>query len=290
MKTIIKLPILTMSFFIILIGIFILIYNLGLIKQDKLDFLLRLWPVILIISGAFLYINSLQNRRHYKLAKSKQKDYEFQPTLNKKELQLKLSFAYGDLWLGSGEKNYKLITEQAQSLSEPEFTQLEQDNTPSLSILMNKPIFPSPIPLKNIWKLFCNPEDTLHLDIDAHEANLNLDLTELKIESFNFKGNTGYHEIMFGEKQNKLKGKIYSSSTSLSILFSANVLIKLKLMNHFCRINYPQGDFIKQENGIFVHQNNHLAANKIIELTVDGPLKILNIDFKEPISLKDSNS
>ena len=146
---------------------------------------------------------------------------------------------------------------------------------------MEKPLFPSPVSLKNKWDFFCSSEDILNLGINAHESNINLDLRALKLETLSFKGNNGYHEILFGDRQKKLKGDIYSSSASLSLIFFADIYIKLKLLNHFCRINYPQGDFEKHENGIFTHCSKN--TNQSIEIIVDGPLKCLNIDVNYKI-------
>ena len=89
----------------------------------------------------------------------------------------------------------------------------------------------------------------------------------------------GSEEIFFGVPQKKLAGQIYCASGDISIFLPSGVFTWVRLLNPFCRVEYPQGDIEKREDGSLVTRAV-ADSQSSIELTVDGPLRRLVLDIE----------
>ena len=66
----------------------------------------------------------------------------------------------------------------------------------------------------------------------------------------------------------------------MSIIIPQDLFARIKLLNQFCHIDYPQGDFVKHEDGVFTYSGSD-KKTKTAEITIDGPVNHLFIDIDE---------
>ncbi len=275
-----KLSLFIIAIFIIIIGLFLLIFNFNLIDENILNLILNLWPLILIILGSLLFYDSFRKKRFRKNKNIRKTEYPFNFPNKINEIQYNIKFSYGELWIGPALDKIQLVTVRNDIFPEPDITRDEYSTIPCINIAINKPILPSPVLLTNLWNLFCNLDVKHNFNITIHESDLFLDLKNIPVENLKLKADLGNHKIIIGDKQRKFKGKIYSYSKKLSLIIPHNIFAKIQLLNQFCHINYPQGDFKKDEDGIFIYNANKNKA-KTIEIIVDGPVNNLILDIEE---------
>jgi hypothetical protein len=153
----------------------------------------------------------------------------------------------------------------------------------SLSVAMSQPIFPSHFQLRNTWRLALERSLPLRLVLDLHEASLFLDLRDLTIDSLEMRAGTGRQEIFFGQRPRKVSARLYSSSGDLTIVLPARTFFRVRLLNPFCRVDYPQGDLEKREDGSLVSTSADEAEGSV-DIELDGPIKNLVLDVEESAS------
>jgi len=286
MNKITKKIIIVIAISCIFIGALSTAYYLNLIPEQLIKMstvLINLWPLALIIAGIIFVIDSIKKR-----------NYLYKYELNKKIITLpshkkaqyvchEIYFAFGALNIeGSSNSSSQLVYEQISSIPEPQITHQLIGNTFNIKINKLKPYFIQHLRIGKNWliKLFTNVP--YQFNINLHEADLYADLHLLKIEKLYLKADSGIHQIIFGKNQKKTSATIYGASSKLSIIIPNNTFLRLKLLNPFCRLEYPQGDFEKREDGLLISKLSH-SDFALIELTVDGPLKNLFIDIDETI-------
>ena len=150
----------------------------------------------------------------------------------------------------------------------------------SVSLAMSQPMFPSHFQLHNTWGLSLPGRIPLRLTLDLHEASLSLDMRGLVIDSLDVKADAGPQEIIFGRPSHKLSARLYSSSSDLTIVLPARTHARLRLLNPFCRVDYPQGDLEKRDDGSLVSTSADPAAGTI-DVAIDGPIKNLVLDVED---------
>ncbi len=198
-----------------------------------------------------------------------------------KEIQYNIKFSYGELIIGPAmDQKIQLITEKNDVFPEPIISMDDFGTIPCINISINKPILPSPVLLVHQWNLLCNLNIKHNFDIKIHEADLLLDFKNIPIENLKLRANLGNHKIILEDNQNKFKGSIYSYSKELSLILPQNIFARIRLLNQFCHIDYPQGDFTKSEDGVFIY-NAKKNKSKNIEFIVEGTVNNLIIDIDD---------
>lgn len=280
MHTTFKISLLISAVFIIIIGLFLLIYNLNLINESILIFIINLWPLLLIISGSLLFFDSFRKKRFRKKKEIITKDFPLDLYSRKNEIQFNIKFSYGEFYIESAKDKIHLTTIQNDFFPEPVINLDNNGTLPCIDISISKPLLPSPVFLIHKWNLFCKEDIKHNFNIEIHESDILLDFLNIPVETLRLKGDLGNHKIIIGNKQNKFNGKIYSYSKNLTLVLPQNIFAKIHLLNQFCRIDYPQGDFTKSEDGIFVYNAD---KSKTIEILIDGPVNHLLIDIEDKI-------
>lgn len=113
-----------------------------------------------------------------------------------------------------------------------------------------------------------------------HEADLHMDLRRLHVESLDLRTDSGAQEVLLGRPRRKLLGQIYSSGSDLSLVLPSRVFALVRLLNPFCKVDYPQGDLEKKEDGSFITPAAADAKGSV-EIAVDGPIRNLVLDIEE---------
>jgi hypothetical protein len=268
------------SGFLILLGIILFIHNIGIIPQSLSNFVINLWPLILIICGVLVLIDTLKKREFSRKHSIKEKLLALPQSEKAVDQKMKISFSYGKFTLlSSNREQQELLYDETGPVNPPKIDKQIVGKTLFLKILKTQPLFPAYFQLRNNWYMRLLKDVPLQLDLKLHEADLLLDLRELTIENLNIKAGYGVHNIFFGKTNERIRGSIYSSSTLLSINIPHNVFLQLKLFNPFCHMEYPQGDFRKRDDGSIISSAKQEYVGTI-ELTIDGPLRQISIDIE----------
>ena len=272
--------VLLVSLFCLVIGLFLLGYNLHVITEGATAVALNLWPVLLVGAGILLVVDSAKKRRFTRSADIEARDHDLPIPETARELGCRVQFSYGRLFLGAAPGEARLRTEQVAATAGPAISSETIGGTASVSLLMNQPFFPAHFQLHNTWRLSLPPSLPLRLVLDLHEASLFLDLRELRVDSLEMKADTGQQEIYFCKPQHTLSARLYSSSSDLTVIFPSRTFVHVRLLNPFCRVDYPQGDLEKREDGSLVSSAAPQSAGSI-DIDIDGPIKNLVLDVEE---------
>jgi hypothetical protein len=274
---------LLVSLFCLAIGLFLLGYNLGAITEDATTFALNLWPVLLVLAGIILVVDSAKKSRFTRHSDIETREQPLPIPPGTREVSCAVQFSYGRLFVGPADGSARLRTEQVGSTPLPTISTEVMGSAASLSVTMSQPIFPSHFQLSNTWRLALERSLPMRLTLDLHEASLFLDLRELAIDSLEMRADTGRQEIFFGRRPRKVSARLYSSSGDLTIVLPARAFFRVRLLNPFCRVDYPQGDLEKREDGSLVSTSADEAAGSI-DIELDGPIKNLVLDVDEAAS------
>ncbi len=272
---------LLVSLFCLAIGLFLLGYNLGAITEDATAFALNLWPVLLVAAGILLVVDSAKKSMFTRSSGLEVREHPLPIPPGAREVSCAVQFSYGRLYVGAADGAARLRSEQASSAPLPAISSEMMGAAVGLSVAMSQPFFPSHLQLNNTWRLALDRSLPLRLALDLHEASLFLDLRELSIDSLEMRADTGRQEIFFGHRPRKVSARLYSSSTDLTIVLPARVFVRVRLLNPFCRVDYPQGDLEKREDGSLVSTSADEAAGSI-DIELDGAIKNLVLDLEEP--------
>lgn len=270
------------SIFSLVIGLFLLGYNLHFISEEARSAALNLWPVLLVIAGIMLVFDSTKKRvsAHASSVRTLQFPIPIPPAAT--ELAFRVQFSYGRLVVGCAAGPPCLVTEQVGSGSSPAITQQILGDRTEISIAIGQPLFPSHFQLRNTWRLDLPRAIMLRLAVQLHEADLRMDLRGLEVESLDMRTDSGAQEILLGKPRKKLSGQIYSSGSDLSLVLPARVFAWVRLLNPFCRVDYPQGDLEKREDGSLVTPTAG-DTQGTVEIAVDGPIHNLVLDVEDDV-------
>ena len=271
---------LLISIFSLVIGLFLLGYNLQFISQQSISIALNLWPVLLVIAG-FMLVTDSATKRVFAGAASVITE-QFPLTVNdaSSELALRVQFSYGKLLAAWSADAPRLVTEHRGMGAAPAITHEMVGERREVFIAMTQPLFPANVLLKNTWRLDLPSGLPLRLFLQLHEADLRMDLRKLDVESLDLRAESGTQEVLLGRPQRKLTGQIYATGSSLSVVLPANVFARVRLLNPFCRVDYPQGDLEKRQDGSLVTPSTP-DSRVSVEIDVDGPLRNLVLDIEE---------
>jgi hypothetical protein len=268
------------SAFCLILGLFLLGSNLLLIPQKGREVAVALWPVLLVLAGILLVTDSYRKRRFTRSTLSQSRSFPLNVPGEAGALLCRLGFSYGTVSVGAAANAPALVVKQFGSSGDPSIQRETRGATAVFSLDMAKPLFPTSFQLLNSWELSLPRDLPLSLELNLHEADLLLDLRALNVESMDIRADSREQKILIGALQRKLVGQIFSSATSLSLTLPSGIYIRVMLLNPFCRIDYPQGDFEKREDGSFESLAS-LERQRSVEITIDGPIKNLVLDVEE---------
>lgn len=271
---------LLVSVFSLVLGLFLLGYNLRFISDTAKSIALNLWPVLLVLAGIMLVIDSVKKRRFTRVSATTTRKFPFRIEKASRELSCRVQFSYGRLVLGPTRGDPLLVTEHTGPTIPPQISQETVGGLEEISIAMSQPLFPPYFQLQNNWRLDLSRSLPLTLSLQLHAADLHMDLRQLNVESLELSTDSGTQQILFGAPRKKLAGQIYCANGDLSLILSPGVFTWVRLLNPFCRVDYPQGDFEKREDGSLVTQSV-ADSQSSIELTVDGPIRKLVLDIED---------
>jgi hypothetical protein len=261
------------------IGLFLLGYNLRIISESAVSIVVNLWPVLLVIGGIFLLFDSTRKRITTGEAAPTTREFALPLDGAPTEVACHIQFSYGTLRVASGAA--RLLTEQHGTAPEPTITRQVLGQRSEIGIVAGQPLFPSHFQLHNRWSLELPERMPLRLSVHLHESNLHMDLRALEIESLTLRAEAGVQEILLGKPRRTVKAQLYSSGGSLSLTLPADVFTWVRLLNPFCRVDYPQGDLMRREDGSFVTTGEQ-KSRESVEIEVDGPLRTLVLDITDP--------
>ncbi len=110
---------LLVALFSLVIGLFLLGYNLQLISDPLKTTVVNLWPLLLVIAGIMLVLDSSRKRAITRVSGVRSRSYPISVPPTAAELELKVQFAYGRLVVGAGGECIRLVTEQMDPRSQP---------------------------------------------------------------------------------------------------------------------------------------------------------------------------
>jgi len=270
--------VLLLSLFCTVLGFFLLGYNLQIVSERAMATALNLWPATLMVAGVMLIVDSAKKQRFTRASGLHVREFPLPMPAN--ELSCRVQFSYGRLFVGSTDGPPGLVTEHIGHAIEPSVNHETLGGVSDLSIAMTQPLFPAHFQLRNTWRLALARGFPTRLACHLHEADLGMDLRGLSVESLELKTDSGRQEILLGRLCKKLSVDIFSSSTDLTIVLPSKMFLRVRFLNPFCRVDYPQGDLEKREDGSLV---STAASDNTgsIEINIDGPLKNIVLDIEE---------
>lgn len=270
---------LLVSAFSLVIGLFLLGYNLRVISDDAKNIALNLWPLILILTGIMLFVDSAKKRRFTRASTATTRQFPIQLESAAREVSCRMQFSYGRLVIGASRGEARLITEQVGPVIAPSISHETVGSVAEIAIAMSQPLFPAHFQLRNTWRLEMCRDLPLSLALQLHAVSLTMDLRQLNVESLDLTSDSGSQEILLGPPRKKFSGQLYCASGDLSILLPSGVFAWVRLLNPFCRVDYPQGDMEKREDGSLVTASK-TSGQSSMEITIDGPIRSLVLDIE----------
>jgi hypothetical protein len=268
------------SGFLLVIGLFLLAYNLELIPESDVTTALNLWPLLLVLAGFMLVGDSTRKRVSAQASRRSTQEYALPFESGFTELGMRVQFSYGKLFAEPAATTPRLVVESFDSRPAPTIRQDVVGDRSDVSIGVSQPLFPSHVEMGSTWRLQLPRAVPLRLSFQLHEADMRLDLRRLTVESIDLRTDSGTQEVLLGPPRAKLNGQIYCSGSNLSLVLPPNVFAMVRLLNPFCRVDFPQGDLERREDGSLITPRTADSRGKV-EIDVDGPIRALVLDIGE---------
>jgi hypothetical protein len=268
------------SGFCLVIGLFLLGFNLDLISSEAMNAALNFWPLLLVLAGFMLVVDSARKRVSASSSRVTTQEFALPLAAGSSELAMRVQFSYGKLFAEPAIALPRLVTETIEPRPAPAIRHEIVGKRSDISITVNQPVFPSHLKTGNTWRLQLPRNVPLRLSMQLHEADMRLDLRELAVEALDLRADSGSQEVLLGLPREKLNGQIYCSGSNLSLILPARVFAHVRLLNPFCRVDFPQGDLERREDGSLITPRS--AENRgSVEIEVDGPIRSLVLDIEE---------
>ena len=268
------------SAFCLVIGLFLLAFNLQFISASAMTMALNLWPLLLVIAGLMLVLDSAKKGVSARALHLTTQEFALPIEQDCSELALRVSFSYGKLLAETADGVPRLVTQTIEPRPAPAVRHDRVGNRNDISITVNQPLFPSHVKGGNTWRLQLPRDVPLRLSMELHEADMHLDLRELDVETLELRADSGTQELILGLPRENLNGHIYSSGSNVSLVLPARVFAHVRLLNPFCRVDFPQGDLERREDGSLVTPRRPDSRGSV-EIEVDGPIRSLVLDMEE---------
>jgi hypothetical protein len=272
---------LLVSIFSLVIGLFLLGYNYHFISEEAKSIAINLWPILLVIAGIMLVVDSARKRVSTGASAVQTLRFPIPLSPSSTDIAFRVQFSYGRLVVGCASGEPRLVTEQVGHGAPPTISQQSLGDSSEVTIAISQPLFPAHFQLRNTWRLELPPAVPLRLFLQLHEADLRMDLRKLDVEGLELRTDSGAQEVFLNRPRKKLSGEIYSSGGDLSLVLPARVFAWVRFLNPFCRVDYPQGDLEKREDGSLVTPTA-LPTHGSVEIAVDGPIRTLVLDIEDP--------
>ena len=282
MHALAKRIVLLVSIFSLVAGLFLLGYNLSFLSRDTMTMVLNFWPLLLVAAGFLLLFDSTKKRVFAHATGTATRRFPLPLDEGCSELSCTVQFSYGSITTRDAAGQAVLTTEQTAPAVAPAITREVVGARNAVSVAMTQPLFPSQPQASNAWTLELPGGIPLRIAMKLHEAELLMDLRRLDVEALDLRVEAGRQEIRLGRPERKLTGSIYSSGSNVSLLLPARVFAWVRLLNPFCRVDYPQGDLEKREDGSLITPH-HPDSRGSIEIDVDGPIRSLFIDIEDTV-------
>ena len=133
---------LLVSVFSLVLGLFLLGYNLRVISDTAKSIALSLWPVLMVLAGIMLVIDSVKKRRFTRVSSTTTRKFPIHIEKASRELSCRVQFSYGRLVLGPAPGEPLLVTEHAGPAIPPQISQETVGGLAEISIAMSQPLFP----------------------------------------------------------------------------------------------------------------------------------------------------
>lgn len=244
-----------------------------------MEVVLKLWPLTLILAGLLFLWNSFSRRRYLKLNPPVEKELAITYPTKIHEARIDLVYAFGYISLQSQEgltSSLKFL--QFGSLPEPMLEIETLGNLAAVKLYKPKQLFSATGNIRSNWQLFLAKEIRHTLNLRLAEADCLLDLRALDTRELSLYAGNGRHTIFFPSLPDKFIASLYCASENLFLNFPDNSFVKISLVNPFCAVDFPQGDFEKKADGS-IFSVFSAEAKGLIEIAVDGPLRRLTIDL-----------
>ena len=268
------------SGFSLVIGLFLLASNLELISASAVTTALNLWPLLLVLAGFMLVRDSTRKRVSAQASRRSTQEYALPFEPGSAELGLHVQFSYGKLVAEPAGSAPRLVIESYDNRPAPTIRKDDMGDHSDISIAVSQPLFPSHGKMGSTWRLQLPVAVPLRLSLQLHEADMRLDLRRLVVESLDLRTDSGNQEVLLGPPRAKLIGQIYCSGSNLSLVLPARVFSLVRLLNPFCRVDFPQGDLERREDGSRVTPRAADGRGRV-EIEVDGPIRALVLDIGE---------
>ncbi len=268
------------SLFLLIIGIFLLANNLRLISASAVATALNLWPLLLVFAGLMLVGDSTKKRVSARASRTQTQEYPLPFESGTSEIAMRVQFSYGRLVAEPAASGPRLVTESFDARPAPAISHEVIGDRCDISIAASQPLFPSHVKAGNIWRLQLPVAVPMRLSLQLHEADMHLDLRRLAVESIDLRMDSGTQEVLLGLPRTRLNGQIYCAGSDLSLVLPARVFAQVRLLNPFCRVDFPQGDLEKREDGSLVTPRTADSRGRV-EIDVDGPIRNLVLDIGE---------
>ncbi len=267
----------------VVLGLFLLGANLHVIPPRVTEVAVNLWPLVLVACGGLLLADSVAKHRTTRSVTPTSRRHELAIPTGAQELSCRLQFSYGSLEVVATPDGAFLLNERLGDAPDPTVECETRGGASELAISLGQPLFPSHFQLSNTWHLALPGAIPLGLHLHLHEVALSLDLRELQVRRLDIQADQGPQEIRLGARQQRLEASIYTSSADLAIVVPADSWVEVRLLNPFCRVDFPQGDFQRGEDGSIVSRRDPgSGAGRSIEIAIDGALRALALDVEEP--------
>jgi hypothetical protein len=280
MHPLVKRIALLVSLFSLVIGLFLLGANLAIIPGGTVSIILNLWPLLLILIGFILVMDSTKKNISANTSETTTTRHLLPFNEGSKELLIRAQFSYGRLLVTRAGGVPQLTAETVGTDIAPMIKNEVVGERSEMTISMSQPLFPAHFMMTNTWRLELPAGIPLRLSLQLHGADLRMDMRQLDVESIELRTESGSQEILLGKPHHKISGAIYSSGSSISVVLPAHVFSWVRLLNPFCRVDYPQGDLEKRQDGSLITPSTP-DTHGSVEIDVDGPIRNLVLDIED---------
>ncbi|MBN1524203.1 MAG: hypothetical protein JW904_06975 [Spirochaetales bacterium] len=273
-----------LSFTFILIGVVLIVFQLNFIPNSVtsvFSFAVKLWPIVLILAGIMFLRDSFSRRYYLNRYELKEKSIDIPLPKSIQEIRFEIEFSFGNFTLARSKtaKNL-LVYDQYGPMPEPIIDIQELGLSSIIKMNKSKPYLSPHFRIQNSWSLSLAGSIPCRFDISIIEADIALDFNGLELENLELHATNGVHRINFGSQKKKINAIIYSASSQLLLTVPVKSFVRVNLKNPFCMLEYPQGDFMKNEDGTFISTKVKNSYG-LIEISIDGPIKNLVLDIAE---------
>lgn len=254
---------------LVIAGTLFLLDNFGIVSVN----LSLLWPIFLIVLGAFILLG-----RNWVSADAGDLKEVSVPLGGATEAHVRVEHGAGSIRLSGAAKSENLLEGKFYSLD------LKSDlKNGKAEVRLHSPndfnperIFPwNWGGARRQWKFSLNPNVPIDLDIDSGASEVKLDLSALKVRSLDLDTGASSVEITMPEKAGHTTAKIDAGASSINISFPKGVAAHIRVESGLGAVSVDQTRFPRASKG-YESADYATAANKV-DLRVEVGASSVNI-------------